>query len=540
MRAGTGHSPCLDRPPPGFDHARVHDESRLISSTRVVSALTLLSRILGLIRDALCSHFFGAGAVYSAFAIAFQIPNLFRRLFGEGALSAASIPVFSTLLEKQGRAAACRFASRLLTLLLVVLAGLAVLGEIIVLSLAAILPEGERTSLTLLLTAIMLPYLILICTIGVMAGLLNVLDSFGLPAMAPIIMNVCMISAVLLGGYAWPGADPRAVLALAFSVLVSGLIQLAWQWRGLASRELPVRPALARGDAHVRRVLRALAPMAIGLAAVQINTLADTLIAAACVPNPGAPAVLFYAQRLYQFPLGVFAIAYAVVLFPALSAQAAREELDQYRRTLAAGVRTIMFVGLPCSAGLMLVAGPAIRLLFEHGEFTGADTRRVTWTLLAYASGVWAYGLLHILVRAFYALQDTVRPTISSALTVVLNLALNLTLVWWLYEAGLGLATAICAAVQCAYLAAVLSRRIAGIDWRGIAGSVGKTAAATAVMCVAVLAVDRLLPALASPRVDALLRLAVRMATGTAAYALAARLLGSAELRVLGRRRHVA
>jgi len=515
----------------------VHDEARLVSSTRLVSLLTLASRILGLVRDAVCSHLFGAGAVYGAFTIAFQVPNLFRRLFGEGALSAASIPVFSTVVEKQGRTQACLFASRLLTLLTLVLTGLAVLGGAIVLLLYALLPESSRTTLTLQLTALLMPYLTLICTIGVMAGLLNVLHSFAVPAMAPIILNIFMILSALLGSGIWPDSDPRAVFVLSTGVLLSGLVQFLWQLRGLWSHELPVRPALSLTDPLVRHVLRVMGPMTLGLAAVQINTLADSLIAAACVPHAGAPAVLFYAQRLYQFPLGVFAIALATVMFPAMSAQVAQEQIEDFRRTLSNGIRVILFEGLPCTVGLMLIARPTVRLLFEHGQFTAADTARVTPTLLAYAAGIWAFGLLQILVRAFYALNDPVRPTVSSAASVVLNLALNLTLVWWLEEAGLGLATTICAVAQCVYLSAVLSRRVPGLDWPGIARSAGRSLAATTVMAVVVLAMDRFLPARPWGRSDALARVVGSLILGAGSYALAARALGSDELRALLQRR---
>ncbi|GFO82612.1 MAG: hypothetical protein A49_22390 [Methyloceanibacter sp.] len=281
--------------------------------------------------------FFGAGLVYGAFSIAFQIPNLFRRLFGEGALSAASIPIFATVLTRDGRDSATLFASRLLTLLVVVLAGIALIGEVVLVVLRVTLPDSERTRLTLLLTAIMAPYVIIVCTIAVMGGLLNVLHSFALPTVAPIVLNVSMIIATVVGTTVWRHNDQAAITLLAGSVMLGGVLQLVMQLRGLRSRGLPVRVELTTRDANVRRVLRTMGPMTLGLAAVQVNTLADTLIAAACVPNPGAPAILFYAQRMYQFPLGVFAIAYAVVLFPTLSARAAADEMGAFRRTLAGG-----------------------------------------------------------------------------------------------------------------------------------------------------------------------------------------------------------
>lgn len=518
------------------------DDARIISSTRIVSGLTLVSRVLGLVRDTVCSYYFGAGLVYGAFSIAFQIPNLFRRLFGEGALAATTIPVFSTVMEKDGRQRATAFASRLLTLLVIVLVGVAVLMELALVGLRFALPQTERTSLILLLTAVMTPYLVLVCTIGVMAGLLNVLHAFALPTLAPIVLNIFMIAAAVAGPLLWPTNDHAAILLLACAVLVAGTVQFAGQVGGLRRRSLAVAPQTIRAsaaDSDVRRVLRAMAPLTFGLAAVQINTLADTIIAATCVPNAGAPAVLFYAQRLYQFPLGVFAIAYAVVLFPTLSARAARDEMDDFRASLAAGIRMVMFIGLPCSAGLMLIARPVIALLFQHGEFTAADTVRVSSTLVAYGAGVWAYGLLHILVRAFYALHDYRSPTISSAAVVALNLALNLTLVWRMATAGLGLATAICAAIQCVWLTALLSRRVGGLDWPGIGRSVAKSLLATLVMAAAVWLVLRFLPTLEVPRLNALLRTLAACATGAGAFAIASLLSRSPEAGRLLRRYHV-
>jgi putative peptidoglycan lipid II flippase len=252
-------------------------------------------------------------------------------------------------------------------------------------------------------------------------------------------------------------------------------------------------------------------------------------VALVCVPHEGAPAVLYYAQRLYQFPLGVFSLAFATAVFPTLSAHAAADNRAGLRDALVKSMRAVFFVGVAATLGLMVTAQPLVQGLFERGEFTAEGTRRVSLTLGAYAAGVWAYGLNHIVIRCFYAMGDHLSPMRVAAVMVAVNLALNLTLVWRWEEAGLGAATAICGAVQLVWLGWILAGRLAPLPWGELAGSGLRSLTGGLIMAAAVLIVDGVLAAWAGLP-GPILRLAILVVTGVAAYLLCTALLRSREL----------
>lgn len=519
--------------------ADVASRSRFVGSAKVISGLTLISRVLGLVRDMLSGYVFGAGSVMSAFSIGFQIPNLFRRLFGEGALSASSIPILSEQLHRGGPEAVDRLAGRLLGSLLLVLGGLTVLGELVVLVLRPLLVNTERDVLTFGLTALLLPYMVPICAAAILGGIQNVLGQFAVPAANPVVLNLFMIAALLAARPLF-GADREAqVYLLAVSVLVSGAFQLAWQWRSARRCGLRLGLAIDTGDEALRRIARAMVPMTVGLGVVQLNALVDQVMAYGLIrSHEGGPAVLYFAQRLYQFPLGVFAIAVATAIFPALSRHAAAGDQEAMAQDLSRGLRLVLFEGLPCSVGLILVREPLIEALLQRGAFDATATDRVARTLIAYSAGIWAFGLNQVSVRGFYAAGDRLTPLRLAAWMVGLNFVLNLALVVLLEEAGLALSTTICAAIQVAWLFRVMSRKVGRLPWRPIAVSAIRTAALTAVMAAVVVAADRFLwtewPVYAR---SSLLRLTVMCTLGAAAYVAAAVLLRCPELREVVRGR---
>jgi putative peptidoglycan lipid II flippase len=458
---------------------------RFVGSAKVVSALTLLSRIAGVARDMTLAQYFGASALMAAFTVAHRIPNLTRRLFGEGALSAAFIPIFSEHLHRgDGDQSARRLAGVVLgslSLLLTVLVAAAIVALTVVNHFWATQP---RSQLTIALTNVMMPFALLICCAALLGGILQVLGHFAAPAAAPIVLNVCIIIAAVYAGPIY-GLDVVAV-----AVVLAGLIQLVMLQAVLARRRFVFRWRVSWRDAGLRRVAVLMGPMIIGLAAVQLNTLADSLIAFFLIPNPGAPAVIYYAERLYEFPLGVFSIALATAIFPAMAIHAARQEQQAFSATLHRGLRLVLFVGLAATVGLILIRQPLVELLFQRGRFTAAASQRVAWTLLFYAAGVWAYGLVHIAVRGHYALQDSRTPMRVSLAMIALNLMLNLILVFPMQEAGLALSTAICATIQSAWLLAALAKRAGGLCIGGLAVSAARSAGLVAAMAVACLAVD--------------------------------------------------
>lgn len=518
--------------------------TRLLQSARKISVLTLVSRVLGLVRDMACSFAFGAGGVFSAFTVAFQIPNLFRRLFGEGALSAASIPVMTSVLAQQGPEAASALARRIVGLLLLVLIAACAAGELVVLGIYLLTDTKPESVLVLQLTAVTLPYLILVCTVAILGGMQNVFGRFGVPALMPVVLNLFMIAGALSAPIWFGPNDAGGVFLLALSVVGAGATQLLIQWRATRRCGLSLRPLLDLRDPAIRRIAITMLPMVAGLGAIQINTLADALIAwwfvaeevtASAGAERVGPGVLYYAQRLYQFPLGVFALALATVIFPALSRHAAEGDMPGLGQTLTRGIRVATFEAMPCLLGLILVREPLVQVLFNRGEFAEWPEAgdRVAYALAFYALGIWAYAINHLVVRAFYAVHDVRTPLRIAVVMVVVNVALNLVLVQTvLKEAGLALATSICATVQVILQVWVFRRKVGHVNWRSLVPGTAKVFLASGAMAAAVYGVDLL----SAGNLGSFARLGALVATGGVAYVAAAWLLRCEELRELLRR----
>lgn len=506
-----------------------------VHSAKLISILTLASRVLGLIRDTLCGSVFGAGWVMSAFSVGFQIPNLFRRLFGEGALSASSIPVLTDALHHGGKEAVDRLAGKLMGVLLTVLITLTIISELVALGLWPFLGHSQRDQLTFSLTTAMLPYMIPICAAAILSGIQNIFGQFGVPAMNPIVLNGFMISGLLIGRYGYPGNNIAQVWVLTASVLVSGVFQLAWQWHNARGCGLRIRPKLDWHDPALIQIGRTMIPMTLGLGVVQLNTFVDSMLAYVLIrSHEGGPAVLYFAQRLYQFPLGVFAIAMATAIFPTMSMHATIGEkaalIDTYRR----GLRVVLFEGLPCTIGLIMIRYPLIETLFQHGEFGPDDTVRVARTLVAFSAGIWAFGVNQIQVRAFYAVKDAKTPLKIATWMVVLNVIGNVILVLWLEEAGLALSTTICAALQVVWLSRRLTTHLGGpVGIQSLIGPIVRMIIATALMAVCILAIDAALKQWAPYANRASIRLFIQTGCGGMAYLLAAWALRCTELRMI-------
>ncbi|MGB0766936.1 MAG: murein biosynthesis integral membrane protein MurJ [Phycisphaeraceae bacterium] len=542
----------------------------------LVSLLTLVSRFAGLARDAVLAAALGLSAVADAFFIGFLVPNLFRRLFGEGALTAAFIPHYTALLERDPQLAR-RFATLTLTLLTVVLVGITLAAELGLWWLASTMDPAHKASLAVYYTRLMLPYMPLICAVALVGGMLQVHKRFGPPAAVPLVLNGVIVAAVLVStGFFSGDTDPHRVATwVAVGVLVAGVLQLCWQVSVLL--EVTGLSRSFRGCwPTMRSMLLMMGPMVLGLAVFQINALLDALIAFFFAPGSsngaeqqlsmfgqifdaplrnGDVAALNWSQRLYQFPLGVFGIAIATAIFPALSAAAAKfvvdsDELKQPAEPQAAtpefaaivrqGLRLTVFIALPASAGLILVRVPLARTVFEHGGFKTDDALRVAAILAGYASSVWAYSMTHTLTRAYYAMQDAKTPLKISAAMVGLNLALNLSLIWPLGAAGLAWSTAISAAGQVALLLLLLRKRVDQPIDNSVITSWTRTMIATTVMAAVLFAAS-----VASARVadgmqlnwsESAMTLVAMVLLGAAVFFLATRLMRSEELDWLRKR----
>jgi putative peptidoglycan lipid II flippase len=531
-------------------------EPRLFSGLRIVASSTLASRVLGMFREMASGWLFGAGPVWDAFSIAFMIPNLTRRLFGEGALSATFLPVFARQLESDrepGHPSAWQLASAVLALLAALLTGAVVAGEIILFSLNRLFAGHADVQLMLGLTAVMLPYALLICLAAQVTAVLHALGHFTWPALVPVILNLFWIATIWLVD-PWFEPDQSAqAYALAACIVIAGVMQLALQLPTLRRlgfrfdrRWQAVKPA-------VGEIMRAMLPVTLGLSITQINTVLDRLIALAFTRPadgsggwlqaagltwpllPGAVSTLTYGERIYQFPLGVFGVALGTVLFPLLSRHAARGEINRVRDDLSLGLRLVLAIGIPASAGLALVAAPLTRLLFQHGRFTADDAARTAGILVAYGVGVWAYCGIPVLYRGFYAVGERSVPVRLGLCAVGLDLALNLSLIWPLAERGLALSTAISASLQVALLAWLIQGRVGRLDWAHIGATAARALVATGAMSAACLSALWLIPS-GSSTAGETAALAIPILLAVVTYFAVARWLGLEELGLLLKR----
>jgi len=501
----------------------------------VVISLTLASRILGYIRDMLIAWSFGAGIYADAFIVAFRLPNMFRRLVGEGALGMAFIPVFHEQVLRRGSHAALDLSVAAFRRLAVFL-GLSVLLGIVAAPFVvrALAPgfavSGTPFQLAVLLTRIMLPYLLLTGLVAMSMGILNALGHFTAPALAPLALNVTMIAAILTGVWWAPSIAVRAAV-LAVGVVVGGGVQLVLQLPELAARGVTFRTKAPLEAGVLARFGRAAVPVLLGGAAYQINVLLGTLLASTL--TAGSVSYLFFADRLVQFPLGIFALSAVTVMMPDLSRQAALGHLKDIKTTLLQSLQLVWFVILPSMVGLLVLREPIVAVLFEHGAF-GSDSARLTaYALLWYSTGLWAYAALRILLAVFYALQDAYRPLQAAAVCVLVNLAAGVVLMPAMGHGGIALAASLAAVVNVALLTAMLRRRIGPLGGKRLAVATGRIAFCAVLMGGAVYGLDHWLAVrLGLDAGHQTMRLAVCIATGVAVYVAAAYLSNVPELRL--------
>lgn len=515
----------------------------MIKGFRQIASLTALSRVFGLIRDVCYFYFFGAGTLLDAWFIAFKIPNLSRRLFGEGAASASLIPVYSEQLHKD-RQKAAQLVNTVVTVLSVLLAALILLGWLGIAAYYKLFAANSETRLILSLTSIMLPYMLLICIVAILAGVLNVHRHFACPAAAPIVLNILIIGTVVVTGSILKIQAREQLFAVAVAVLIAGLVQLAIQIPPLRANAVSIKPAWEIHSDAFKKIIMMMGPMILGLTATQMNTLFDDIIAwcfsasaqkgdvfllmGRQITYPlrrGCVSHLNAAQRLYQMPLGVFGISLATAIFPVMSAKAAEKDIGALRKTISDAVKGAIFIGMPATVGIILVARPLVAAAFEHGRFTQADTQAAATTLLFYALGLNGFFIQQIVTRAFYAMHDPKMPMLSALIAVCANIVFNLTLIWVWGTGGLACSTALCSYLQVVILVAALRGRLGAAILHGAVRETAKTVAATILMAVVgggIIHLCRTLPA--SFWFD-ILRLVMVVPAAAAAYLAAAKLL---------------
>ncbi|GIX15884.1 MAG: putative lipid II flippase MurJ [Rhodothalassiaceae bacterium] len=495
----------------------------LIRHLSQVSALTLLSRVLGFVRDMLMARHLGAGLASDAFFVAFKLPNFFRRLFAEGAFSAAFVPLYAEARTRDptGRDAR-RLAEQALAILSAVLLLFTVLAQIAMPGVIAVLAPGflddpAKAHLAVELTRLTFPYLACISLVALLAGVLNAHDRFAAPAAAPVLLNLTFIAALLL----FADGPPVTARRLAFAVTVAGIVQLVWLVLAAARAGIRLRFVRPRWTPGIARLLTLMLPVALGAGITQVNLMVDVVLASFL--DDGALSWLFYADRLNQLPLGVIGVAVGTTLLPALSRAHAAGRPAEAERLLAQALNLTLLLALPAAAALILLPDALIAGLFQRGAFDAADTRATAAALMAYASGLPAYMLTKALVPVFYAEKDTRTPTRIALTALGANFLLNLTLIWWLGHVGLALATSLAAWLQTALLARILGRR-GRLPRRLLAHiPLGRILLATGGMAAVLAALRHLL---AGMGLGAAAAMAVLVAAGLLAYAAAAAGLG--------------
>ena len=522
-------------------------EHGLLRSAGVVSAAVLLSRVTGLVREAAMARLFGAGAVYDAFLTGFRIPNLTRNLFAEGALASAFVPTFAEALATGTALEAAELAQVVATALTLAAGAVCVLGLVFSPQLVRLLAPGfarvpGKFELTVLLTRIMFPFLLLVALAAEAMAILNARGRFGVPALASTFFNIGSVaSGLALGltvGRRWPQG---MIVSMAAGVVIGGALQLGWQMPSLRRACISFRPRLDFGHPGLRRIARLMLPALIGNAAVQINVmvnanLASGLTDAAGHPLNGPVSWLGYAFRFLQFPLGLFGAALASATLPAISRSAALGRVDEFRATLSGSLRMALLLTIPSSVGLAVLGESMIGAVYQGGRFGAYDTHQTAVALACYSAGLAGYAAIKLLAPAFYALDDAWTPMAVSLASIGLNLPLAVGLARGMRmgQAGLALATSLVALAGAAALAAALRRRIEGIEGRRLAVSAAKTTLAAVAMGAACrISSVAIHAAVHGRRLPHLADLGVSIPLGVGVFYVLARVLRIPELRTL-------
>jgi putative peptidoglycan lipid II flippase len=443
----------------------------LFKAASTVSLLTLVSRVTGLARELLIAATFGASALTDAFNVAFRIPNLFRRLFAEGAFSQAFVPVLATVKTQQGEEATRQLVDRVATVLAWVLLVVSVLGvlasPLLVWLMAAGLRRmeaGDAFDAAVVMTRWMFPYIACMSLVALAAGVLNTWKRFAVPAATPVLLNVSMIAAAWLGAPWFKSLGIEPVYALAVGVMVGGLLQLGVQIPALKKLGLLPRISLswtavrtAWADAGTQRVLKLMAPALLGVSVAQLSLLINTQIASHLAP--GSVSWLSYADRLMEFPVALLGVALGVVLMPQLAAAKAADDAARYSAMLDWGLRLVVLLAVPCAVALLTFATPLVAVLFHYGAFTARDVQMTAWALMGWGAGLLGVVAIKVLAPGYYASQDIRTPVRIAIVVLVFTQLLNLVLVPQLQHAALALSIGIGALVNAGWLLIGLLRR---------------------------------------------------------------------------------
>ena len=460
-------------------------EKQLTKHAGRVAMGTMVSRILGYIRDMLVAHLFGAGLAADAFYAAYRIPNLLRRLLGEGSLSASFIPVLSEYLNTKSKEETQELINVVFTVLTVVLVVLMALGMIFAPQIVNIIAYGftsnpEKLELTINLTRLMFPFLLFICLAALLLGIANTLSRFFIAAVAPASLSIAEIGFIM--GIAPLLAPDNQVKGLAISVIVGGLGQFMIQWPQIRNMGWKLRFKFNFNHPGLKRIGMLMIPALLGLSVDQINAFVDTVLGSFL--QQGSITALYYSNRVMQLPLAIFGIAFSTVALPAMSRSVAENNIPALKETFNFAVRFIVFILVPSAIGLMVIGYPIIHVLFEHGQFDSHATALTNSAMFYYSLGLPAYAIAKVVASAFYSHQETKTPVKIAAVAMVINAVLCVILMRFMGVGGLALGSAIASYFNAGALIYLLRRKIGLLGIKRILKTVYKTLTAGAVMAV--------------------------------------------------------
>ena len=523
------------------------DQHKVFRSAGIVSAAVALSRITGMVREVVMARLFGAGAANDAFQLAFRIPSLTRNLFAEGALSSAFVPVFTRSMTTEGKREAAELSNLVATAVLLVVGPLCVLGMLFSPQLVRILAPGfeqvpGKFALTVLLTRIMFPFLLLVALAAQGMGALNACGSFGVPALASSLFNLGSVACGLALGYTvGRGTGHGMIVSMAFGVLAGGALQLLWQLPGMVRLGFGFRPRVNWNHPGLRQIVRMMGPAILGNAALQINLVVNSNLASGITDAAGhvingPVSWLGYAYRFMQLPVGLFGAAIASATLPSISRSAGLERMDEFGATLARSLGAILLLTIPSSVGLAVMGESMIAAVYQGGRFTAYDTHQTAVALTCFSAGLAGYSAIKTLAPAFYALDDARTPMLVSLASIAVNFVAAYGMVKWagIGHAGLALSTAAVALFGALALLALLHRRIPGMRLRQLASSAGKIAVAAALMgVVCKLSSAAIGAAMGTRNHAALVDVAISIPLGVAVFYAAARAWGVVELEAI-------
>ncbi len=466
---------------------RFSEQKAMTRAAGVVGFWTVLSRVLGFVRDMVIALFMGAGPGADAFFVAFRIPNLLRRLSAEGAFSAAFIPTFVETLQKNGRSEAARLARITFTFAVIVLGVVTVLGIVFSPWIVRVVAPGFfdnpfKFELTVHLNRIMFPYIFLVSLVALASGVLNSMGHFGAPAAAPVLLNVAMIASVTVF-CSYFNVEPS--YALAWGVVAGGILQLLLQLPFVVAVGVGLRLDFHFRHPALKKVGTLFVPAAFGGAVSQINVMVGTILAS--LLPAGGVSWLYYGDRIMELPLGVFAIALGTAVLPSMSRQATSGDLAALSRSVSFALRLTAFFTIPASVALILLRAPIISVLFQRGHFTALDSRETAYALLWYAVGLWAFSGLKVVTQAFYSMMDTRTPVWVAIGTVAVNLVAGLLLMGPMKQGGLALATSLAAGFNIVVLFVILLGRLGQFPTAEFADSIARISLASLIMAIPLL-----------------------------------------------------